>query len=48
MRSSPLLASEIPEDIAKREELSAMYIAADTIALFAKRHAEELERHGCY
>jgi trans-4-hydroxy-L-proline dehydratase len=40
----PIATSEIPEDIAKREELSAMYIAADTIALFAKRHAEELER----
>lgn len=31
-------------DVGKKEELNAMFIAADTIALFAKRHAEALEQ----
>ncbi|MDD2550396.1 MAG: glycyl radical protein [Bacteroidales bacterium] len=38
------LNPENPEDLNKQEELSAMYIAADTIALLAKRHAEALEQ----
>lgn len=31
-------------DVGKKEELNAMFIAADTIALFAQRHAEALEQ----
>ena len=37
-------ASDKPDDFHRREQLSAMYVAADAIALFAIRHAEELER----
>jgi formate C-acetyltransferase len=32
------------EDFQRREELSAMYIAADAITLFANRHADTLEQ----
>lgn len=37
-------ASDKPDDFHRREQLSAMYIAADAIALYANRHADELER----
>ncbi len=33
-----------PDEIAKREQLSAMYIAADALILFANRYADELEK----
>lgn len=39
-----LAESTNPVESSKREELSAMFIAADTIALFAKRHADALEQ----
>lgn len=40
----PIATSENTEDIARREQLSAMYIAADALAMFAQRHTEALEQ----
>lgn len=36
--------SDKPDDFHQREQLSAMYIAADAIALFANRYADALEQ----
>ncbi len=42
-RLKSIPASDKPDDFHQREQLSAMYIAADAIALFANRYADVLE-----